>query len=453
MNDEFLLTTPLARSLYQQIVDLPVIDFHNHLSVSDLTGNRQYENIAQLWIVSDPYKHRTMRICGVEEHYITGGASDKEKFMAWCSIFPKIIGNPLYYWSVMEMKNVFDIHDDINTENAEIIWQKANRKLALKEFSSRQLLNRFQVEYHAPCTNLTDDLSVFSNLPGTAPSLRGDDMLSPTIDWIRQLETCTQTQITDYQSFTAAIRIRLDAFTDVRCRFSDHALDQGFKYLVDDGNCEQRFMALLQGGKLSATELAAWTSDILRFLGNEYARRNWTMQLHIGAQRYTSSRLRGIAGAAGGFAGIGQPLNVTSLIQFLNDLEQGECGLPRTILFPLNPADNAMVAVLSGSFCEDGKAGKVSLGPAWWWSDHLGGIRAVLDSVSSYSVLATFIGMTTDSRSLLSFSRHDYFRRILCSWIGDKVNTKEFPDDFDQLYKIAKAICYDNVKNIIKTGE
>ena len=452
MNQNFLLTTPLAVRLYHEVAkSLPLIDYHNHLPLFDIANNTQFSDIAELWLLGDPYKHRAMRICGVEEKYITGDASNKEKFCAWCKIFPKLIGNPLYDWSKMEMEEVFKINIPISEQTAQSLWDVANKKVNTAEFSTLTFFERFHVEYVAPCASLTDDLTFFETYHTIAPSLRGDDMLALSTGFLSKLEQITKEKITTLADCKKAIGTRLDVLHKVGCRFSDHALDNGFYYVCDDGNSEKRFKNLLKTGSLPPEDLMALASEMLRFLSGEYVKRGWTMQLHIGAQRFTSTRLRRLAGAAGGFAGIGHTADIASLTAMLDDMEQ-QNGLPRTLLFTLNPADNAAMAVLSGSYSQDGVTAKVSQGPAWWWCDHLQGMQEFFATFSTFSVLSTFVGMTTDSRSFLSLLRHDYFRRAFCGWLGEKADKGEYPNSFEELEPIVYAVCYGNAKNILEEG-
>ena len=447
MDNNFLLNTPLAIRLYHECAkNLPLIDYHNHLCVDDFSTDKKFSNLAELWIVSDPYKHRAMRICGVEEKYITGEADDYEKFKAWMSVMPKLIGNPLYDWSILEMKRIFGI--ELNPENADYkeIWDLTYSKLAEADYSALNLLSRFNVEYAAPCASFTDDISPFLKLKNIAPSLRGDDIVGITSVTVKKLEALTEISINTLDHFFHAISKRLDDFHVARCRFSDHALDNGFIYFNDDGLNEKRFEKLLNTGSLDEEDARHLESEIIRRLAAEYSKKGWTMQLHIGAERYTSTRLRTIAGPAGGFAGIGSCCDVKSLTRMLDSFEQSPEGLPKTLLFTLNPADNAVMSVLSGSYSQDGFAGKVQQGPAWWWCDHLYGMKEVFENISAFGVLSVFLGMTTDSRSILSLVRHEYFRRALCGWIGEKVSKGEMPDSFEALVKLVSSICYNNAK-------
>ncbi|MBQ8440004.1 MAG: glucuronate isomerase [Clostridia bacterium] len=447
MNDNFLLQTPLSRELYHTCAkDLPLIDFHNHLSVADLANDRRFENITELWVASDPYKHRAMRMCGVPEREITGDASPYEKFAAWCRVYPRLIGTPLYHWTQMELSLVFGISELPSEENTKKLWDEINALLKLPEYSTNQILKRFNVEYSAPCASILDDLSLFEKTEKVSPSLRGDDIIAPTKDFLQKLSALTGIEIKDLSTLRDALSRRLDVFHAMGTRFSDHALDNGFSYLPDDGKNNARLQIILDGQALSIVDAVALRSAILVLLGDLYAARDWTMQLHIGAQRFTSSRLRKLAGAAGGFASIGSGTDIQSLTALLDDIEKTVSGLPRVILFPLNPADNAAMAVLSGSYSKDGVSGLVQQGPAWWWCDHLTGMYEVFESISSYSVLSNFVGMTTDSRSILSFVRHDYFRRALCNWIGNKAEAGVFPRDIQALAPMVRAMCYGNAK-------
>ncbi len=442
MKDNYLLTTPMGERLFREVAEeLPLIDFHNHLNVNDLAANRQFENVYEIWLAGDPYKHRAMRICGIDENYITGSASPQEKFRAWCATYPRLAGGPLYDWSAMEMEKVFGIHTPINADNAARLWDEVGERLAQPELRAAGLMKRFNTEYAAPCASLTDDLAPFASAALLAPSLRGDDLVKPDRALCEKLETLTGIKIDSFSAFLKALDERIELFHKAGCRFSDHALDNGFRYVCSDGGSEARFTAAMNGEEY---DRAAMMSDMLRALAEMYAKRGWTMQLHIGAQRFTSTRIRKVAGAAGGFAAIGQCVNVSSLCSMLDDMEQSENGLPKVILYTLNPADNAVMSVLSGSFVG------VTQGPAWWWCDHLQGMRQMLEEFASYSVLSTFVGMTTDSRSLLSLLRHDYFRRALCGWMGEKAERGELPDSFDSLSPIVKAMCYGNAAARIK---
>ncbi|MBP5618218.1 MAG: glucuronate isomerase [Clostridia bacterium] len=429
MKDLFLLHSPTAADLYAGVKDLPIIDYHNHLSLADLVADRRFTDVYDLWIAPDPYKHRAMRMCGVPEREITGDATPREKFLRWCETLPKLWGNPLAQWSRMELESVFGITEQPCAANAADLYDRCNTTLRDNVVTPLSLFDRFRVEEACPCASLVDEIGFFEGNARLSPSLRGDDILAPTPAFMQKLEGLTGVKITDTATFKAAVSKRLDDFERCGLTFADHALDNGFRF---DRNAAE-----------------GSPCDILTFLGGEYARRGMVLQLHLGAQRATSARLRAAAGAAGGFAGIGNSVDVRSLTDFLDTLEQGPSGLPKVVLFPLNPADNALVSTLSGSFSKDGAAGLITQGPAWWWCDHKQGIVDMLEHTAVYSVLANFIGMTTDSRSFLSLVRHDYFRRVLCDWAADKRDAGEWIGSEEGLRGLLTDLCYGNAKRVL----
>jgi glucuronate isomerase len=391
IHEDFLLKTAAARRLYHgHAAGVPIVDYHNHLDPHALAEDRMFENITQLWIASDPYKHRAMRIAGVPERLITGAATDREKFDAWAATVPLTVGNPLFHWTALELQRCFDIGELLSPETAARIWEQCNERLRTKACTARQLIARANVEVLCTSDRLTDDLAAHAQLAQS-------DFKTRVLPSPRDAE--------------APDAARLDAFAHLGCRLADHAVNR-------------------------------FDSEALRACAREYARRGWMLQLHFGAQRETSTRLRQLAGPAGGYATIGNACDIPALCQFLDGLEREGC-LPRTILYPLNPADFAAIATLTGSFAADGVRGKIQCGPAWWYNDHALGIRQQLDALASYGLLATFIGMTTDSRSLLSMVRHEYFRRVLCDWLGDKVEAGELPADLGAL---VRAVCHGNAK-------
>ena len=428
MKDNFLLKTRNSEKLYLEYVKtLPIIDFHNHISVSDIAKDRRFENLCELWLSSDPYKHRLMRICGVDEYFITGEASPFEKIEKYCEVFPYLAGNPVYDWSRMELSRIFGIDELPTKENARYIYEKCGEMLSSSEFSNNAILSRFNIEYQSPVATLLDDLSPFDGKT-IAPSLRGDELLSPAPDFLARLTQKAEIKVTDTTSYISAVAKVLDNFSARGCKFADHALDADF------------FESDTYGEK----------SEILTRLGTEYAKRGWTLLLHLDAKRKTSPRLARIAGPAGGYAAVGGRFNISALSDLLAKMEELG-GLPDTVLFPLNMSDQAPLAVMQGSFSEDGTPSKVQLGPAWWWCDHALGIENTLNAISSFGVVSKFIGMTTDSRSILSFVRHDYFRRILCSWLDERNESGEWDLPIKNLAGIAMKISYANAKaKIIK---
>ena len=427
MKDHFLLETPGAVRLYEEHARaLPIIDFHNHLSAADIASDRRYDNLYDLWLATDPYKHRLMRICGIPEDYITGSAAPREKFEKYCTIYPHLAGSPVYDWGRMELARVFGIEDLPTGANAGYLYDRTREMLHSPGFSTKGILKRFRIQFQSPVATALEDLSDFDG-QALIPSLRADALLDPTADFLEQLKASTGLPVGDMPSYLKAVGVLLDRFSAAGCRFADHSLDSGFFELDTDRK----------------------QTALLAALGTEYAKRGWTLLLHLGAQRKTSTRLRALAGPAGGYAAAGSNFPIQPLCQLLDTME-AQGSLPDTVLFPLNPGDQVPLAVLQGSFAEDGTASKVQLGPAWWWNDHALGIRSTLDAIASYGVLSQFIGMTTDSRSILSFVRHDYFRRVLCSWL-DKENARsgwDLPPAV--LGEITRNICYENAKKKAK---
>ncbi len=457
LRQNFLLQNSLAEQLFHQVAaDLPIVDFHNHLPVQDIADNRQFENISQLWISGDPYKHRLMRMFGIAENEITGDTSDEAKFKHWAKILPFTLGTPLYHWSALELKRVFDIDELLDANNAAEIWQECNLKLQQPQFRAASITSKFNPEYLVTSDKVLDDISVHTaanaqlNNAKILPSLRGDDLLNFTqpefSGFLKKLSAEKINDLTDYQK---VITEYLAKFDQQGCVMADHALDAGFEYVkISEEKARELFAEVLIGKPLEANQEVQLKSYVLHFLGKEYASRNWVLQLHIGAHRNTSTRLAKLTRGAGGFAGIGNSCDITSLVHFINDLEKNH-HLPRVVLYTLNPNDYEALATLTGSFAEDGMAGKIQLGPAWWYNDHQSGIERHLYVIANYSVLSQFIGMTTDSRSILSLSRHEYFRRILCNYLGEMVAQKQAPDDFELLSQIVKKICYTNSKSMI----
>lgn len=464
LDDDWLLTNAHARRLYHEhAAERPIIDYHCHLDAHALANDLTFDNLTQLWIASDPYKHRAMRIAGVPERMITGDADDRAKFDAWSATLPRTLGNPLYAWSALELKRCFDIDQPLGPDSADQVWRTCNKRLRSSGFSARQLLRRRGVACVCTSDRLLDDLAAHETLAASdfavrvLPSLRADDVLSvwdaaSNRAWLDQLEQSTNADARTWDGFRQALRTRLDHFDRRGCRLADHGLDVLRYETVGDDEAAALYQRHASGEALKPAEQIRLQSAVLRRLGCEYARRGWSMQLHLGAQRQTSTRLRRQAGPAGGYATIGNAVDVPGLCRLLDDLEQAQA-LPRTILYPLNPHDYAALATLTGSFTEDGIAGKLQLGPAWWYNDHHAGIVQQLEALASYGLLSTFIGMTTDSRSLMSMTRHEYFRRVLCDWLGQKIERGELPGDVDEVGKLVRAIAYDNPRRWVLGDE
>ena len=439
IHSDFLLESPLARTLYHEWVEgLPIADYHNHLVPSELASDRRFEDVGQLWVASDPYKHRAMRLHGECESVITGSATTREKFEAWARTLPATLGNPLFHWSAMEMKNVFGLDEMPDPECAGRVWDACNERLKEAEFSTMGILRGFGVKVLSTSDDLLDDVTVHSSVKGdikVTPSLRADSITGFNAAWLEKLGSPAT-----LEEYLAAVDSRLDEFGVNGCRVADHALDDGWRFVLTDA---QTAAKLYEDKEYADVRLKSY---VLGHLASEYARRGWAMLLHIGAQRFTNSRLRSLVGPAGGYASIGNTCDINSLCTFMDSQDvKGE--LPKTALFTLNPADNAALATLTGSYAQDGVVGKVQFGPAWWYNDHFLGMTDQLENLAAYSLMPQFIGMTTDSRNVLSFSRHDYFRRILCNWLADKALRGQFPADEAYLGRIAADISYNNAYN------
>ena len=456
LKDDFLLSNATAKSLFEKAKQLPIIDYHNHLDPKAIAEDRKITSIADLWVVSDPYKHRAMRIAGVEERKISGNASGEEKFEAWADVCANSWGNPLFHWSAMELKSVFGIDEVLCKDNAKQIMDECNRVIAEKNLTTNSILRSWNIEALCTSDDLLDDVSIHTlatkNSGGFSvmPSLRADSIFAfqmPTFaKWFERLNAMHKVEnLADYIS---ALSARLDAFESASCKLADHSLDSGWSYIETDEVQASKIFEKALSNSADATELVMLKSYILHWLALEYGKRGWVLQLHIGAERYTSSRLRALAGGAGGYATIGKACDITSLVRFIDSVEKSG-SLGKIILYTLNPADNQALSVLTGSFSQDGVWGKLQFGPAWWYNDHLEGIKAHLKSLESFGLLSKFIGMTTDSRSILSFSRHEYFRRIICSHIGEMAERGEIPQDEGFLVKAVSDISYNNAKNWI----
>ena len=459
--DEFLLRTNTARRLYEDVArDLRIIDFHCHLDPSAVVEDRQFNEIADLWVTSDVYKSRAMRLNGIPERIISGNVAVEDRFAAWAGTLPRLVGNPLFHWSMMELRQFFGVTEALCPANAERVRRACNERLASARHSPRSLLRDSGVEQFCTSDDWTDSLEHHAALKREAwdvtmlPSLRSDKAWAVDstsyLEWIKQLDESTGISIDDLDAFQRALINRLDHFDQHGCPMADHGLSRLFFNDGSETKSDALFTRVLRGEALDTKNVLDLQSSIQMFLMEQYARRGWALQLHVGAERNTSSRLRQLCGPAGGYACIGRSLDVRPLVRMFDVLEQRNA-LPRTIIYPLNPADFEMLASLTGSFAEDGVAGKIQLGPAWWYNDHVDGIRRQLRAVASYSLLGRFVGMTTDSRSFLSMVRHDFFRRLLCDQLGTWISEGSLPEDEAILQPLVRDICYENPKRLLQS--
>ena len=390
--------------LYSVAKSLPIVDWHNHLDMRMLAEDKPLGSLYEVWVKADPYKHRAMRICGEPERLITGDAPEEEKWAAWRRTLPKLVGNPLFAWAKMELEwlGIDFSHTEAQRHREQSVFGDLEN-VFLNEWTPSKLLAKFNVEYLSPCVGAS------STFDGRLPTM-----------------SCRVVPSLRMNAGDEVAEEALRRFHDAGCRVVDISVDD---------------VAQLETCYDSLAAVAAFA-----------AAHGWTMLLHMGALRETSARLRAAAGPAGGFAGMRGPLDPALVARFLDRLESAGA-LPRTILMTLNPEAHAQLAVLVGSFVEEGVPGKVQLGPAWWWCDHAEGIRDVFEKQAAYGVLSTFVGMTTDSRSLLSFVRHDYFRRLFCRWLADKVAADDVPDDPAILLPLVENVCYRNAHDMLKEQE
>jgi glucuronate isomerase len=456
MDQDFLLTTDVARTLYHEVAaDLPVIDYHSHLHEGQIASRKTFRNIAELWLAGDHYKWRLMRTAGVAEEFITGDRSDEEKFNAFCKVLPLAIGNPIYHWSHLELRRIFNIDLIINEKNAAAIWEQANAKLATMDTWS--LLEQANVEIACTTDDPADDLAQHAEVAASAlktrvlPAYRPDKAMRINeprfIEYTRRLADVSGVAIDSFASLMAALANRVGYFHERGGRISDHAVDITLPALgATPDQLEVIFAKRMAGEQVSDTELALYVRGLLESVGKVYAQYNWTMCLHIGAMRNNNQRMKARLGADTGYDSIADMTTSAGLAALLDALDTHDT-LPKTMLFNLNPAMNEVLSTMIGNF-QDGKVvGKVQFGPAWWFNDHKVGNLAQMVSFANHSVLGVFVGMVTDSRSFASYPRHDYFRRLVCRQLGEWVTAGEYPNDFEALATIVRGICYENAKN------
>ena len=456
LSDDFLLTNQWSKKLYHSSAEkMPIIDYHCHLSPKEIYENKPFTNLTEAWLSGDHYKWRLMRACGVPEEKITGHASDYEKFYAWCQTVPKIIGNPLYTWTHLELKRFFQIDLLINEENALNIWEQANKRLAEPAFRRREIAKNAKVTVICTTDDPIDELVYHELLAKEEPDLtvlpafRPDAALNLThegfSEWLSKLSHVIGKPIADYTSLITALSQRIDYFHQHGCRLSDHGLDRLSYHTASENELEQIFQKALTKETLTQTEIDAYRTETLNRLITLYHAHGWTMQLHLHAYRNCNTQAFTRLGPDTGYDGINdQPL--TSHLQQLLDHAEKNDQLPKTILYSLNPNDYPLLLALMGSFQKE-TAGKLQLGSGWWYNDTRAGMREQMTQLADSGVLGNFVGMLTDSRSFLSYTRHEYFRRVLCELIGEIVERGEAPEDIHLLGTLVEDICYTNARN------
>ncbi|TMM55786.1 glucuronate isomerase [Maribacter algarum] len=457
ISDDFLLQNQFAISLYHGYAkELPIIDYHNHLSPNEIAHNRVFENISQVWLAGDHYKWRAMRALGIDEEYITGKASDKEKFLKWAETVPYTVRNPLYHWTHLELQRYFGIDELLSTTNAELIYDISSKKLQETTHHTLGLLQQKKVEFLCTTDDPTDSLEYHKSIqeqgisPKVFPTFRPDKAFAVEdtesyLRFVEKLETAVGNRINSYDDLLSALENRIDYFHEAGGRLADHGLEQLYYFEKEEYNCKKLFVKLKDGKSLSANEVHFFKSKTLLFLARQYYKQGWTQQFHLGAIRNNNTRLLRSLGPDTGFDSMGDFSQARALSGFLNDLDSTN-ELAKTVLYNLNPSDNEVFATMAGNFNDGTIKGKVQFGSAWWFLDQKDGMEKQLNTLSNMGLLSCFVGMLTDSRSFLSFPRHEYFRRILCNLIGKDVENGELPQDEKWLGKIVSDICYNNAK-------
>jgi len=456
MGEDFLLSSRPAQELYHQhAATQGIIDYHCHLPPSEIANNRQFSNLAQIWLEGDHYKWRALRSAGVNETYITGNASDEEKYQAWARTVPQCIGNPLYTWTHLELQRPFGLFNlQFGPSTAATVWQQCNEMLATPAFSARGILCTMQVKMVGTTDDPIDDLEHHKALQHSdfdvqvRPSFRPDrsyKIESPDFtDYLLKLGEACDLNITRFEHLTAALYQRLDHFEAHGCSIADHGIDiVRYASSADELTLNTILSRRLNHTVLSELEIAQFSTAVQVWLGREYARRNWVMQYHIGAQRDNNTRLHRALGPNTGFDSIGDRPIASPLAALLNAMDCHN-ELPKTILYGINPSDNEVLATMAGNFQDGTIAGKIQFGSGWWFNDQKDGMLRQLMQLSQLGLLSQFVGMLTDSRSFLSYTRHEYFRRLLCELLGSWVENGELPNDMPLLGGIVEDICFNN---------
>ena len=458
MNENFLLSNDTAVELYHKYAkEMPIIDYHCHLNPQEIYENKQFKNITEVWLYGDHYKWRAMRSNGIDERFMTGDATDYEKFMAWVKTLQIAIGNPLYHWTHLELQRFFGIHEPLNEKTAESIWNKANEMLQREDFRARDLIKKSNVKALCTTDDPVDSLEYHIKLKEdkdfdvkVLPTFRPDKAIrinkKTFIPWINKLGEVTGKEIQSYDDLLKGLRERVEFFHSVGCRISDHALDSVFYKEASYDELNRIFIKGLSGEEVSKDEEKAYITGILKYLGETYSEFGWTMQLHIAAMRDNNTRMFNKKGADIGFDSINDEEIAYPLSRLLDSLES-EDKLPKTILYTLNPKDNYVIGTMLGNFQGTTAKGKIQFGSAWWFVDNKLGMEEQMSTLANLGLLSNFVGMLTDSRSFLSYPRHEYFRRILCNLIGTWVENGEFPNDMEILGKIISDISYNNAEN------
>ncbi len=455
MDKDFLLSTETAKKLYHEYAEvMPIIDYHCHIVPQEIYEDRKFENITQVWLGADHYKWRQMRSNGVEEKYITGDATDREKFQKWAETLEMAIGNPLYHWSHLELQRYFGYEGHLNGDTAEEVWNLCNEKLVQADMSARNLIRKSGVTLLCTTDDPIDSLEWHKKLAEdesfevkVLPAWRPDKamyMEKPDyLEYIGKLSAVSGVTINSFKSLIEALKNRIDFFASMGCVVSDHGLSYVMYESATEEEVEIIFEKRLADMAITPTEEAKFKTAFLIAMGKEYHKRDWVMQLHYGVKRDNSQRVFKALGPDAGIDCISNYTPSAQLADFLNALDLTD-ELPKTIVYSLNPIDNAAIGTIIGCFQNASAVGKIQQGSAWWFNDHKPGMQEQMTSLASLGLLGNFVGMLTDSRSFLSYTRHEYFRRIMCELIGGWVENGEYPADYKALEKIVKGISYNN---------
>ncbi len=460
IHDDFLLQTRTARRLYHEYAERqPILDYHNHLPPQDIASNRRFNNLSEIWLEGDHYKWRAMRANGVPEQFCTGDADPYDKFLAWAKTVPHTVRNPLYHWTHLELKRYFGMDELLSEKTAPGIWEEANAQLATPALTARGILAKFYVTALCTTDDPADDLSAHeaiaaSGLPTRVfPAFRPDKALGvhnaeAFNAWVKKLEAVSDTAIERLPDFLEALELRHTVFHAHGCRLSDHGLPHCYADFPTDAEAAAVFDRARAGQTVGPADHGKFASYLMLFFGRLDARRGWTKQLHLGALRSVNTRGLERLGPDTGFDSIGDWPQAAALGAYLDRLNREDV-LPKMILYNNNPVDNYPLATMIGNF-QDGKIpGKMQFGSGWWFLDTKDGIEAQLNALSNVGLLSRFVGMLTDSRSFLSYPRHEYFRRVLCNLLGRDIENGEIPDDDDLLGPLIENICYSNARRFL----
>ena len=464
IHDDFVLGNETARHLYHSCAaSMPIIDYHCHLPPQEVAEDKRWSTITEAWLGGDHYKWRAMRSNGIDEELVTGGAGDWEKFEAWAATMPKLLGNPLYHWNQLELARYFGVMDLLGPDNARDIYERCNARLAEPDFSARGLIAKSNVvaicttddpcdslEYHAA---VAADDSISCKL---LPAWRPDKAMMPELgagfnDWVDALGASADAEIGDFAEFEAALNQRHVFFHAAGCRLSDHGLETFYAEDCTEAEACSIFAKARAGGELDGDEVAKFKSHMLYLFGVMDAERGWVQQYHFGALRNNSARLFEKLGPDIGCDSIGDWPVAAPMSKLFSRLD-AEGKLAKTILYPLNPRDNELVGAMIGNFQDGSVAGKMQMGSGWWFNDQMDGMVRQMEALGQLGLLSRFVGMLTDSRSFLSFTRHEYFRRILCNKLGAEVEAGLLPEDLDLIGRMVRDICYNNAAGYFDFG-